>query len=112
VHALLLTQGLAWLVLAGGGLTAWILSFPVSPNLVSSGGAVLWTGVELLGIVAGMCLGATEVAMACRMRGGQPRVLLAATVGLQGTMLAVALILAAFLVTVGGSLLELLALGG
>src|SRR5580658_10042108 len=112
VHGLLLAQGLAWLVLAGAGLTVWVLTFPADPNLVSSGGAVLWTGAELLAIVAGICLGATEVAMACRMRGGQPRMLLAATVGIQGTMLAVALILAAFLVTVGGSLLELLALGG
>ena len=80
-------------------------------NLVSAGGAALWTGAELLGIVAGTWLGAAEVAMACRMRAGQPRLLLGLTVAIQGTMLAVALILAAFLVTVGGSLLELLALG-
>jgi hypothetical protein len=112
VHGLLLAQGLAWLVLAGAALTAWVLTFPASVNLVSAGGAALWTGAELLGIVVGTCLGAAEVAMACRMRGGQPRLLLGLTVAIQGTMVAVALILAAFLVTVGGSLLQLLALGG
>jgi hypothetical protein len=112
VHGLLLAQGLAWLVLAAAGLAAWVLTFPASVNLVSAGGAALWTGAELLGIVAGTWLGAAEVAMACRMRAGQPRLLLGLTVAIQGTMLAVALILAAFLVTVGGSLLELLALGG
>jgi hypothetical protein len=111
VHGLLLAQGLAWLVLAAAGLAAWVLTFPASVNLVSAGGAALWTGAELLGIVAGTWLGAAEVAMACRMRAGQPRLLLGLTVAIQGTMLAVALILAAFLVTVGGSLLELLALG-
>ncbi len=112
VHGLLLAQGLAWLVLGGAGFAAWALTFPASVNLVSAGGAALWTGAELLGIVVGSWLGAAEVAMACRMRGGQPRLLLGLTVGIQGTMLAAALILAAFLVTVGGSLLELLALGG
>jgi hypothetical protein len=47
--------------------------------------------------------------MACRMRGG-PRLVVAMTGGLRGTMLAVALILAALLVMVGGSMLELMAL--
>lgn len=38
--------------------------------------------------------------------------LLATAIGIQGVMLAAALILGAFVLTVGGSLLELLALGG
>ena len=111
VHGMLLGQGLAWLVLAAAGLAAWITSFPADLNLISAGGAVLWTGAELLGIVVAVCLGAAEVGMACRMRGGRPRALLAMSVGIQGLMLALALILAAFLITIGGSLLELLAVG-
>ena len=108
---MLLGQGLAWLVLAAAGLTAWIASFPADLNLISAGGAMLWTGAELLGIVLAVCLGAAEVGMACRMQGGRPRALLAMSIGIQGLMLALALILAAFLITIGGSLLELLAVG-
>jgi hypothetical protein len=108
---MLLVQGLAWLVLAAAGLAAWIAAFPADLNLISRGGTVLWAGAELLGIILSVSLGAAEVAMACRMQGGRPRALLAMTVGLQGLMLALALILAAFLITVGGSLLELLAVG-
>ena len=108
---MLLVQGVAWLVLAVGALAAWIATFPEDLNLIGTGGAILWTGVELLGIILAICLGAAEVGMACRMQGGRPRALLAMSVGLQGLMLALALILAAFLVTIGGSLLELLAVG-
>jgi hypothetical protein len=108
---MLLVQGVAWLVLAVGALAAWIATFPEDLNLIGTGGAILWTGVELLGIILAICLGAAEVGMACRMQGGHPRALLAMSVGLQGLMLALALILAAFLVTIGGGLLELLAVG-
>jgi hypothetical protein len=111
VHGLLLVQGLAWLVLAGAGLSFWANRFPHTVNLVSGGGALLWTGIELLGLVFGTCLGAAEVGMACRMRGGRPRFLLIAASAIQGLMVAVGLILAALLVTLGGSMLELLALG-
>jgi hypothetical protein len=108
---MLLAQGLAWLVLAAAGLAAWIVSFPADLNFISGGGAILWTGAELLGIVLAVCMGAAEIGMACRMRGGRPRLLLAMTVGIQGLMLALALILTAFLITIGGGLLELMAVG-
>jgi hypothetical protein len=111
VHGMLLAQGLAWLVLAAAGLGAWIAAFPVELNLISAGGAVLWTGAELLGIILAVCLGAAELGMACRMRGGRPRLLLVTVVGIQGFMLTLALILAAFLITIGGSLLQLLVVG-
>jgi hypothetical protein len=111
VHGMLLAQGLAWLVLAAAGLGAWIAAFPAEPNLISAGGAVLWTGAELLGIILAVCLGAAELGMACRMRGGRPRLLLAMVLGIQGFMLTLALILAAFLITIGGSLLQLLVVG-
>jgi hypothetical protein len=108
---MLLAQGLAWLVLAGVGLGGWIAGFPAQLNLINDGGAILWAGAELLGIVLAVCLGTAQLGMACRMRGGRPRLLLAMTVGIQGLMLALALVLAAFLITIGGSLLELLAVG-
>lgn len=111
VHGMLMAQGVVWLVLAAAGLAAWIVAFPADLNLISAGGAVLWAGTELLGIILAVCIGATEVGMACRMLGGRPRLLLASAIGLQGLMLALALILAAFLVTIGGSVLELLAVG-
>jgi hypothetical protein len=112
VYGLLLGQGLAWLALACVGLVTWLLHFPAGLNLISDGGRVLWTGAELLGIAVAACLGSAEIGMACRLRGGQPRALLAASIGMQGLMLAAALLMAAFVVTVGGSLLELLTLGG
>jgi hypothetical protein len=112
VHGLLLGQGLAWLGLAGAGLAAWLLHRPTGLNLIGDGSRVLWSGAQLLGIAIAACLGSAEVRMACRLRGGQPRLLLAAAIGFQGVMLAAALILGAFVLTVGGSLLELLALGG
>jgi hypothetical protein len=111
VRSTLMAQGLAWLVLAVGGLAAWIATFPEDLNFIGAGGAILWTGVELLGIILAVYLGAAEVGMACRMQGGYPRALLAASVGLQGLTLALALLLAALLVTIGGSMLELLAVG-
>jgi hypothetical protein len=107
VHGLLLGQGLA-----GAGLAAWLLHRPTGLNLIGDGSRVLWSGAQLLGIAIAACLGSAEVRMACRLRGGQPRLLLAAAIGFQGVMLAAALILGAFVLTVGGSLLELLALGG
>jgi hypothetical protein len=109
VYGLLLGQGLAWLVLAAAGLIAWITSFPGAGSL--GDGAVFWVGVELLAIAVAGGVGAAEVGMACQMRGG-PRLVVAMTGRLQGTMLAVALILAALLIMIGGSLLELTALSG
>lgn len=112
VFGLLLGQGLAWLALAGAGLITWLLHSPAGLNLISDGARVLWTGAELLGIALAACLGSAQLGMACRLRGGQPRALLALSVGVQGLMLGAALVMAAFVITVGGSLLELLALGG
>ncbi len=112
MRGLLLGQGLAWLGLAAAGLTAWILHRPAGLNLISGGGQVLWSGAQLLGIAVAACVGSAEVRMACRLRGGQPRLLLVLALGIQGLMLAAALILGAFVLTIGGSLLELLALGG
>lgn len=112
VHGLLLGQGLAWLALAAAGLAAWLLHQPTGLNLIGDGSLVLWSGAQLLGIAVAACLGSAEVQMACRLRGGQPRLLLVTAVGIQGVMLAAALILGAFVLTVGGSLLELFALGG
>ena len=111
MRGLLLGQGLAWLVLAAAGLTAWVVAFPAGVNFVADGWRVLWGGIELFGIVIGACVGSAEVVMACRMAGGQPRLLLGAAVGLQGLMLVAGLIVAAALLTIGGSLLELSALG-
>jgi hypothetical protein len=112
VRGLLLGQGLAWLVLAAAGLTAWIVALPTGLNLIADGGRVLWDGLELLGVVIGACLGSAQVVMACRLAGGRPRLLLGAAIGLQGLMFASCLILAAALLTIGGSLLELSALSG
>ena len=106
---LLLSQGIGWLLLSAAGLAGWSASFPRGLSL-SGADPVFWAGVELLAIAIAAGLGAAEVGMACRMRGG-PRVVVAMTGKLQGTVLAVALILAALLVMVGGSLLELMALG-
>jgi hypothetical protein len=112
VHGLLLGQGLAWLAFAAAGLTAWILYRPAGLNIIGDGGRVLWAGAQLLGIAVAAVLGSAEIRMACRLRGGRPRLLLATAIGVQGVMLAAALLLGAFVLTVGGSLLELLALGG
>jgi hypothetical protein len=109
VSRLLLGQGIGWLLLSVGGLAGWSASFPRGLSL-SGGDAVFWAGLELLAIAIAAGFGAAEVGMACRMRGG-PRLVVAMTGKLQGTMLAVALILAAVLVMIGGSLLELMALG-
>jgi hypothetical protein len=109
VSRLLLGQGIGWLLLSVAGLAGWSASFPRGLSL-SGGDAVFWAGLELLAIAIAAGFGAAEVGMACRMRGG-PRLVVAMTGKLQGTMLAVALILAALLVMIGGSLLELMALG-
>jgi hypothetical protein len=106
---LLLGQGLAWLLLAVAGLTVWFAS--VLRELSLSGGlALFWAGLELLAIAIAAGVGAAEVGMACRIRGG-PKLVVTMTGRFQGTMLAVALIVGAVLVMVGGSLLELMALG-
>ena len=112
MRGLLLGQGLTWLALAASGLAAWILHRPTGLNLISDAGGVLWSGAELLGIAVAAWLGSAEVRMACRLAGGRPRALLTAVIGIQGVMLAAAVILSAFIITIGGSLLELLALGG
>jgi hypothetical protein len=110
VQGLLAGQGLAWLVLAAGGLAAWFVTFP--HNLILGGGvAIFRAGLELLAILVAGCVGSAEVGMACRMRGG-PRLVVAMTASIQGGTFAVALILAAALIMVGGSMLELMALGG
>lgn len=110
VHGLLLGQGLAWLAVAISWLLAWVASFPADLNL-GGGGSVSWGLVDLLGIAIAGGIGAAQVGMACRMR-GRPRLVVAIIGGLQNSMLALALIMAAVLVLVGGSLLELKALGG
>jgi hypothetical protein len=112
VRGLLLGQGVAWLVLAAAGLTAWIVTLPSGLNLIADGGRVLWDGLQLLGVVTGAYLGSAQVVMACRLAAGQPRLLLGTATCLRGLMFASGLILAAVLLTIGGSLLELSALGG
>jgi hypothetical protein len=107
---LLLGQGLAWLGLAMAGLGAWIANFQLAASL-SGGGPILRAGLELFAICLAAGVGATEVGMACRMRSG-PRLIVAMTASLQGTMLAAALIIGALLIMVGGSMLELMAIGG
>lgn len=106
---LLLGQGFAWLALAVAGVAAWCASFPHEPAL-SGGGAVFWAGIELLAVAVAAGVGTAEIGMGCRMRGG-PRLVVAMTGRLRGTMLAVLLIVAALLVMIGGSLLEFMALG-
>jgi hypothetical protein len=106
---LLLGQGLAWLLLAVVALAGWFASLPRELSL-SGRQPFLWAGMELLGIAIGAGVGSAEVGMACRMRGG-PRLVVALTERFQGIVLALALILGALLVMVGGSLLELMALG-
>jgi hypothetical protein len=106
---LLLSQGLAWLLLATAALTGWFAIVPRELSL-TGGQAIFWAGLELLAIAIAAGVGSAEVGMACRMRGG-PRLVVTMTGRLQGTMLAIALIVGALLVMVGGSLLELMALG-
>jgi putative Mn2+ efflux pump MntP len=72
---------------------------------------VLWTWIELLAIAVGLSIGAAEVGMSCRMRGG-PKAVVAVATGLHGVTLAVGLIVAAVAVMITGSVLELLALNG
>jgi hypothetical protein len=111
VAGLLLGQGIAWLVLASAGLGFWVASLQGSLNPYSYGTAVLWTWLELLAVAAGLSIGAAQVGMACRMRGG-PRAVVAVASGLHGVTLAVGLVVAAVSVMLAGSVLELLALNG
>jgi hypothetical protein len=111
VGGLLLWQGAAWIVFSGIGLGFWIVSLPGNLNANSFGSAVLWTWVELLAIAVGLSLGAAEIGMACRMRGG-PKTVVALASGLHGVTLAAGLVVAAVAVMIAGSVLELLALNG
>lgn len=111
VAGLLLWQGIAWLVLAAAGLSVWIISLPAGLGPGSATGEILWAGAQLLAIGIGAGMGAAEIGMACRLRGG-PRWVLTAAVGLQGVTLGASLVVAAVSIVVVGSVLELLALIG
>jgi hypothetical protein len=111
VAGLLLWQGIAWLVLAAAGLSFWIMSLPAGLGPGSTTGAVLWAGAQLLAIGIGAGMGAAEIGMACRLRGG-PKWVLAAAVGLEGVTLGASLVMAAVSIMIIGSVLELLALSG
>jgi hypothetical protein len=111
VAGLLLWQGIGWLVLSATGLGFWIASLPASLNVYSYGAAVLWTWVELLAIAVGLSLGAAEIGMSCRLRGG-PKSVVAVATGFHGVTLAAGLVVAAVSVMIAGSVLELLALNG
>ncbi len=108
---LLLWQGMTWLALAAAGLWLWLVTLPAALGPGSTNGTVLWTGAQLLAIAVGACLGAAEVGMACKLRGG-PRWVLALAVGLHGVTLAAGLVVVAVAVMIVGSVLELLALNG
>ena len=111
VAGLLLWQGIGWLILAGTGLGLWIASLPGILNVYADGAAVLWTWLELLAIAVGLSIGAAEIGMSCRLRGGPKAVATVAT-GLRGLTLAGVLVVAAVFVMLAGSVLELLALNG
>jgi len=111
VAGLLLWQGIAWLVLAAAGLSFWIMSLPAGLGPGSATGAVLWAGAQLLAIGIGAGMGAAEIGMACKLRGG-PKWVLAAAIGLQGVTLGASLVVAAVSIMIVGSVLELLALSG
>jgi hypothetical protein len=110
VASLLLWQGIAWLVLAAAGFSFWIMFLPAGLRPGSATGAILWAGAQLLAIGIGAGMGAAEISMGCRLRGG-PRWMLTA-VGLQGVTLGASLVVAAVSIMVVGSVLELLALIG
>ena len=103
--------GAAALILSATGLGFWIASLPASLNAYSYGAAVLWTWVELLAIAVGLSLGAAEIGMSCRLRGG-PKSVVAVATGFHGVTLAAGLVVAAVSVMIAGSVLELLALNG
>lgn len=111
VAALLLWQGIAWLVLAAAGLSFWIMSLPAGLGPGSATGAILWAGAQLLAIGIGAGMGMAEIGMACRLRGG-PRWVLTTAAGLQGVTLGACLVVAAVSIMIVGSVLELLALTG
>jgi hypothetical protein len=111
VAGLLLWQGVTWLVLAAAGFAFWIMALPAGLGPASGNGAVLWAGAQLLAIGVGAGMGAAEIGMACKLRGG-PRWMLSAAVGLHGLTLGASLVVAAVSVMIVGSILELLALSG
>ncbi len=111
VGGLLLWQGLAWLLLAAAALVTWIVVLPAGLETANSAPALLRTSSELLAIAVGASLGAGEVVMACRLRGG-PRLVLAMAVGVRGATMAAGIVVAAVTVMIGGSVLQLLALNG
>ncbi len=111
MQRLLLGQGLTWLALAIVWLALWIGSFSHDPAPAGAGRGIFWAVLALLGIAISASIGAAEIGMACRPRGG-PKPVLAIAASVQRVMLAAALIVAALLVMVGGSMLELMALGG
>src|SRR5215472_11556194 len=111
VAGLLLWQGIAWLLLAAAGFSFWIMSLPAGLGPGSATGAILWAGAQLLAIGIGAGMGAAEIGMACRLRGGA-RWVLAAAIGLQGVTLGASLVVAAVSIMIVGSVLELLALIG
>jgi hypothetical protein len=104
-------QGISWLVLAAVGFSVWVIALPAGLGPGSGSGAVLWAGGQLLAIGIGAGMGAGEIGMACKLRGG-PRWVLRATAGLDGVSLGTVLVIAAVSVMVVGSVLELLALSG
>jgi hypothetical protein len=110
VAGLLLWQGITWLVLAAAGFGLWIMALPAGLGPASGNGAVLWAGAQLLAIGIGAGMGAAEVGMACKLRGG-PRWMLTAA-GLQGLTLGATLVVSAVSIMIVGSVLELLALSG
>jgi hypothetical protein len=111
VAGLLLWQGFSWLVLAAVGFCVWVIALPAGLGPGSGSWAVLWAGAHLLAIGIGAGMGAAEIGMACKLRGG-PRWVLRTTVGLDGLSLGTILVVAAVSVMVVGSILELLALVG
>ncbi len=111
VAGLLLWQGITWLVLAAAGFAFWIMTLPAGLDPAGGNGAVLWAGAQLLAIGIGAGMGAAEIGMACKLRGG-PRWMLSAAVRLQGLTLGASLVVAAVSIMIVGSVLELLALSG
>jgi hypothetical protein len=108
VGGLLLWQGAAWLVVAATGLGLWIATLAGALTVAGSGAGALWRSGELVAIAVGAGLGATEVSMACRLRGG-PRLLMARELAGQGVTAAAGLVVLAISLLVAGSTLMLVA---
>jgi len=111
VVRLLLWQGAAWIVLAALGLGFWTATLPPGFGTGGPKTALLWAGAELLAIAIGASLGAAQLGMGVRLRGG-PRLELAIGQGLQGVTLAAGLVVAALTVMIAGSVLAIIALTG